>query len=302
MTRSKTPITRPNPGVPGDFTFQSNRKDDKVSPRVVVRYKPSEAASIYASFTKGFKSAIPDFRSTSGGEYLKPEEISAWEAGIKYGAGPLSAELAGFCYDYKNLQNGYYRVGETILSNAAKSRIKGLEASLRYDFGNGFELAAAGTYLDAKYRDFPTAGNFVPVIVRDTDGDGKKDFGGFDTSTTVEAAGNRVQHAPKFSGNVSARYATEVAGGRLVATANVFHTSRIYFDAANQFSQGGYEIVSARIEWTDPTDRWTMAVFGDNLLDEKYFTQLQVGTAAAGVIYGEPVSYGASLRFRFGAN
>ncbi|MCJ2180854.1 TonB-dependent receptor [Novosphingobium album (ex Hu et al. 2023)] len=298
----KDPYYQTYPGVAGLFTYQSNRKDDKLTPRIVLRYKPTQETSIYASFTKGYKSAIPDYRSTSGSEYLEPEEVTAWEAGFKYGTGHFSAELAGFYYDYKNLQNGYYRVGETILSNAAKSRIKGLEASMRYDFGNGFEVSAAGTYLDAKYRNFPSAGYFAPVIYRDTDGDGVNDFEGFNTSSTVAADGNRVQHAPKFSGNVSARYASELAGGRLVTSASLFHTSKIYFDAANQFSQGTYDILSARVEWTDPSDHWTVAAFGDNLFDETYYTQIQVGTAAAGVIYGEPATYGISLRYRFGAN
>lgn len=304
LSRDKVqdPYYQTYPGVAGVFTYQSNRTDDKLTPRIVLRYKPTQETSIYASFTKGYKSAIPDYRSTSGGEYLEPEQVSAWEAGFKYGTGSFSAELAGFYYDYKNLQNGYYRVGETILSNAAKSRIKGIEASLRYDFGNGFEVSAAGTYLDAKYRNFPSAGYFAPVIYRDTDGDGVNDFEGFDTSNTVAADGNSVQHAPKFSGNVSARYSTEVAGGRLVTSASLFHTSKIYFDAANQFGQGAYDILSARVEWTDPTDRWTVAAFGDNLFDETYYTQIQVGTAAAGVIYGEPATYGISLRYRFGAN
>lgn len=289
------------PGVPDDFTYQSDRKDDKLTPRIVVRYKPMEEMSVYASFTKGYKSAIPDYRSTSGSDYLEPEDVKAWEAGFKYGTGAISFELAGFYYDYKNLQNGYYRVGETILSNAAKSRIKGLEAALRYDFGSGFEVSASGTYVDAKYRDYPTAGNFVPIISRDLDGDGAPDFEGFDTSTTIQARGNRVQHAPKFSGNISARYSTEVSGGTLVTSANLFHTSRIYFDAANQFSQGSYDLLSARVEWTDPTDSWTVAIYGDNLLDETYYTQMQVGTSAAGVVFGEPATYGISLRYRFGS-
>lgn len=304
LSRDKVedPYYQTYPGVPGVFTDQSNRSDDKLTPRVVLRYKPTEETSVYASFTKGYKSAIPDFRSTSGSEYLEPEEVTAWEAGFKYGTGRFSAELAGFYYNYRNLQNGYYRVGETILSNAAKSRIKGIEASFRYDFGSGFEVVAAGTYLDARYRDYPTAGYFAPIIVRDTDGDGINDFEGFDTSRTVDASGNRVQHAPRFSGNISARYATDLARGRLVASANLFHTSRIYFDAANQFAEKGYDLLGARVEWTDPSDRWTVAVFGDNLFDAKYYTQIQVGTAAAGPIYGEPVSYGLSLRYRFGAN
>jgi len=288
------------PGVVGEYTYQSSRKDDKLTPRVVVRYKPTDQSSLYASFTKGYKSAVPDYRSTSGAEFLKPEDITAYEVGAKYADGRVTAEVAGFLYDYKNLQNGYYDAGNTILSNAASARIKGLEGSLRYDFGNGFEISASGTYLDAKYRDYPTAGLFTPVFVPDTDGDGRPDFSGFATSAT-QARGNQLQRAPKFSGTVSARYSTELAGGELVTSANLYHTSRFFFDAANDFAENGYQVLSARVQWTDPSERYTLAVFGDNITDARYYNQITIGTAAAGTTWGEPATYGVSLRINFGA-
>lgn len=302
LSRDQTKDVRyqTTPGVVGQFTYQSDRQDDKLTPRVVLRYKPTDESSLYASFTKGYKSAVPDYRSTSGAEYLEPENITAYEAGAKFADGRLTAEFAGFLYDYKNLQNGYYITGETILSNAASARIKGLEGSLRYDFGNGFEISASGTYLDAKYRDYPTAGLFTPVFVPDTDGDGRPDFSGF-ANSTAQARGNQMQRAPEFSGTFAARYSTELAGGELVTSANLYHTSKFYFDAANDFGQGGYTILSARVQWTDPSQRYTVAVFGDNLTDETYLTQLSIGNSAVGTIWGEPATYGISLRVNFGA-
>jgi iron complex outermembrane receptor protein len=92
-----------------------------------------------------------------------------------------------------------------------------------------------------------------------------------------------------------------VAGGRVVASTNLYHTSRIYFDASNQFSQGSYDILSARLEWTDPSDRITVAVYGDNLLDAEYYTQLLSGQAGVGTVWGEPAIYGFSVRYNFGA-
>lgn len=304
----RDPYYQTTPGVPGVFTYQSDRKDDKLSPRVVLRYKPSEESSVYASFTKGHKAAIPDFRQTSCignptdcGDYLKPEEIEAFEIGAKYSNSVLTAELAAFYYDYKNMQVGFYQIGETILSNAASSRIKGIEGSLQLRMGGGFDVTAAATYLDAKYKDYPVAGYFAPTFIPDNDGDGRPEFAGFDTSSTVDASGNSVVRAPKFSGNITARYTTDLARGELVASTNLYYTSKIYFDAANQFPQKGYELLSARLQWTDPDDRYTVAVFGDNITDRKYLTQNSVGTVAAGTIWGHPATYGVSLRVNFGA-
>lgn len=286
------------PGVRGINTYQSNLSDDKLSPRVVLRYKPNDASSVYASFTRGYKAAIPDYRSTSGAEYLLPETIHAYEVGYKYADGAFTAEIAAFRYDYENLQNGYYDQGATILSNAAKSRIKGIEAQFQIEPIEGLQLSASGAYIDAKYREYLRGAIFTPVFIPDNDGDGRPEFSGLEASSG-DVSGNRVVRVPKFSGNISARYSMDMAGGRLVASANLAHSSRIYFDVANDFAQGAYDVVSARVEWTDPSDRYTVAIFGDNLFDEKYWESIQPGNGAVGLGWGEPVTYGISLRANF---
>jgi len=208
----------------------------------------------------------------------------------------LSVELAAFHYDYKNLQNSYYEFGSAIYSNAAKSRIRGVEGAVRYELSPAFELSAAATYLDAKYRDYKVAGFFQPVLLPDVDSDGRPDFAGFNTAVPADASGLQMQRAPKFSGTLGARYRAEVAGGALVASANLYHTSRVFFDAAHQFGQGAHEIVSARVQWTDPSERYTVAVFGDNLTDTKYLTQANTTLVGTGTIWGKPATYGVSLR------
>lgn len=285
----RDPYYQTTPGVPGVFTFQPDYKSNKLSPRFVVRYKPTEQSSVYASFTKGYKSAIPDFRSTSGAPYLKPENIKAYEVGYKFANPTLSAEIAGFYYDYKNLQNGFYRAGETILSNAANSKIKGVDGSVKYRLGHGFELNAATTYMEATYKDYENAGFFNPIIVGGL-------FLGFDTSATANVSGNQMQKAPKWTTTFGGSYTTDLAGGTLVASTNYYHTSTVYFDPAHQFAQSPYDLLSARVEWTDPSSRYTVAVFGDNITDSKYITQANVGLAAAGKVWGAPATWGVSFR------
>jgi len=294
------------PFQPGNLFFAPDFDDDTITPRIVVRYKPSEQASIYASYASGYKSAFADTGQTTGdtyrgGFYLRPEEMDAYEVGFKYATGSMSFEAAGFWYDYKNLQNSYYELGSTIYSNAAKSRIKGVEASLSYEVTPGLTVTAAGTYLDAKYRDYQRAGFFTPVLIPDNDGDGRMEFAGFSTTQQFDASGLQVQRAPKFSGTFSANYRTEVGGGELSLSGNLYHSSTVFFDPAHQFPQGAYDIASARVEWTDPSERYTIAIYGDNLLDEKYLTQTYGTLTGAGNVWGEPLTYGISVRYNFGS-
>lgn len=300
------PYFQTTPGVPDAFTVRQDYNDDRLSPRVVLRYKPSPESSIYASYTKGSKSAVQDTTGSSqlggntfyDGYYLRPEEIDAYEIGFKYADDRVSAELAGFYYDYKNLQNSYYLQGTAIYSNAAKSRIRGIDGSIAFKVTPEFEISAAATYLDAKYKDYKVAGYFVPIIAPDADGDGIPDFAGFDTSTLFDASGLQVQRAPKFSATVSARYTTELAGGRLALSTNLYHSSKVFFDAAHQFPQKAYDILAARVQWTDPSDHYTIAVYGDNLTDAKYLTQGLPSTSSVATVWGRPASYGVSIRFK----
>jgi iron complex outermembrane receptor protein len=287
----RDPYYQTTPGVPGILTFQPDYKANKLSPRFVIRYKPTEQSSVYASFTKGYKSAIPDFRSTSGAPYLKPENINAYEIGYKFANSVLSADVAAFYYDYKNLQNGYYRVGETILSNAANSKIKGADGSLKYRVGGGFDLSAAATYLEASYQSYRNAGFFTPSIIGGV-------FFGFDTSHTADVSGNQMARAPKWTTTLGGSYTKDLAGGTLVASANYYHTSTIFFDPAHQFAQPSYDLLGARLEWTDPSNRYSVAVFGDNITDSKYITQANVGLVAAGKVWGAPATYGVSFRLK----
>lgn len=51
----------------------------------------------------------------------------------------------------------------------------------------------------------------------------------------------------------------------------------MFFDAAEQFRQDGYALLGLRADWTDPSDRLTVAVFGDNVTGAKYHKQFNTG-------------------------
>ena len=69
--------------------------------------------------------------------------------------------------------------------------------------------------------------------------------------------------------------------------------------AVHEFSQKGYELLSLRAEWTDPSDRFTLAVFGDNVTNAKYKSQILPGPFAIQTTWGSPTTYGGSVRVKF---
>lgn len=277
----------------GGFVPIPEISDNNLTPRVVLRYKPSEASSVYASFTGGHKAAIlnPNGFTTVP---VESEKIKAYEVGYKYAARGLTFDLSAYYYDYTNLQVASYNGTQSLITNAADSRVKGIEAQFAYQVSDAFQFNAGAAYTDAKYDSFPTSPRFDQCLAPACGAA----FGLFLTSTT-DASGFRMARSPKFTGNIGARYETDLGGGKFALSGNLAYTSKAYFDSSQQYSSPGYELLSLRAEWTDPSERYTLAVYGDNITDSKYYTQILPGQFAIQTVWGQPVSWGISARAKF---
>lgn len=264
-------------------------KSNRVIPRAVIRYEISPNASAYASFSRGFKAGILNPLGTAELQYIKPETVTAYEAGLKYGRGALSLDLAAYYYDYKNIQIASRDGGQNLLTNAADSRIYGMEAQFRYQFDDHFQLSGGAAYTNARYKNFPTAPFYDQLA------------NGIFAIVARDASGNPLQRAPDFTANLGARYAIDVAGGEAALSGNWYNTSRIYFDPSRQFAQKGYNLLGAKVEWTDPSDRFTVAAFVENLTDEHYRVQANANAFGVASVWGQPRTFGVSLRTQLGS-
>ena len=297
-----TVITTPIPGI------SSNR----FTPRVVLRYKPSEQSSIYASYAKGYKAAIidaggscqnsvnyPTPNNPTGAGFIcnpvQPESIDAYEIGFKYDDRRLSAEFSAFYYDYKNLQVSLYLAGRANIINAANSKIYGAEGSIRYEILDGFELNAGASWTHARYKSFADAPIYMRCPTVAGCGGGTSYFAAPATITD-----GTMQRTPEFTGNLGARYKTPLAGGELQLSGNLYYTSGFFFGpSGNQFPGGNYEVLSARAQWTDPSARFTVALYGDNLTNSRYLTAVQYNSFGLGANWSAPTTYGIELGVKF---
>jgi iron complex outermembrane receptor protein len=280
------------------------------TPRVVLRYKPDDHSSVYASFTKGYKAAIIDVGgSCQNPSYtpaptpsdphpvptlgytcnnVQPESINAYEVGYKYDDRQFSLDVSGFYYDYTNLQVSVYEaVAEASIINAAKSRIYGLDAQFAYKFDSHFSVNAGGAWTHARYLSFPEAPIYTPAGT------------GFAVIGTPEANVN-MQHTPEFTGTVGAQYKTEVADGELNLSGTLFYSSKLYYGpSGTQFPQDAYTLLSLRAKWTDPTKHYTVAVYGDNVTNTRYMTEVQTTGFGIGANWNKPVTYGVEVGVTF---
>lgn len=237
------------------------------TPKVVIKYEPSQDLTLYASFQKGFKSGGFNIGSLNQNTPYAPEKIDAYEAGVKYRAGrQFSINAAAFWSDYKNLQLEDSIGNETVIRNAAKARIKGFEFDSAIRPVENLTINLSGMYLDAKATsDQPI---FNPL------------YGTFDN-----VKGNSLPRASKYSGTVSASYAIGFANGaELTPLFTASYRSHQYLTIFNNelVAQDHYWWLRASLTYRSADEKWSVALFGDNLTNEYVLTSANPANPAYG--------------------
>ncbi len=270
--------------------------DNAITPRVALRYEPTNSSSIYASYTEGFKSGI---LNVGGGTLdnieVKPEEIKAYEVGYKYSAGPIMFDMSVFYYDYKDLQIASYVAATSVIRNAANSNVKGIDGQLRYAVTDRLEINVGAAYLKAEYEDFDASQIWTQCADAAACGDS---YGVF-LPSFADASGNEMQRAPELTGTLSVSYRMDVAGGALNLAGTLYHTSDFYFDSSESYQQDAYDLLSLRAAWTSPSEQYTVALFGDNLTDEEYRNQVLPQFYGTLSTWGAPRTFGVSVGFHY---
>ncbi|WP_395337379.1 TonB-dependent receptor [Novosphingobium sp. BL-8H] len=284
-----------------------NLTNDRVTPRFVLRFKPNEESSLYASFTQGYKAGL---LNVGGYSYrpVKPETINAYELGYKYAKGPFSAELSGFYYDYKNLQVSSFQAGTARITNAASSEIYGIEGQVSARVTSDFTISGGAAWTHARYKKFPNAPFYqfcdpsltfgtspVACVPTSLGGLGPGSL----VETTTDASGFKMQRSPEFTANLAASYGLDLAGGRLNLSSNLYYTSSFYFGIAEQFKQSGYAQLGLRAEWTDASDKYSIAVYGENVTDHRYRSAVNYASLGIGSVWAEPATYGVTLGVKY---
>jgi iron complex outermembrane receptor protein len=288
-----------------DETPVPSISDDRVTPRVVLRYKPDESTSLYASYTKGYKAAIIDVGGSCQNppficNPVQPETIDAFEVGAKYSAFGLSAELAAFYYDYKNLQVSLYRAGTAEVVNAAQSEIYGLDGQLQYRVNDNLDIQLGAAWTHARYKEFANAPIYTPCVSQPEDVQAA--CLGSGTSFVIisqDLANVPMQRTPEFTGNIGVRYSVELGGGELGLSGNLYHSSEVFFGpSGTQFRQGSYQTLALRAAWTDPTERFTVALWGENVTNSRFRESAQYTNYGIGANWNKPATYGVEIRAR----
>lgn len=275
--------------VPGLIPYTTAEETfEDFSPRVVLRYSVDENSSAYLSLTKGYKSGVfnpAGFTTTP----VDPEELTAYEVGYKTQMGQWNANLAAFYYDYSELQVNRFVGASSVLVNAADATIFGLDAQFSYMLSSSLHMDLGLAYTKSEYDEFMNAPAYI--------GTG---FPGDPYQTaSVDASGNELLRTPELTANLSVNYGREVGSGMADFNISYYYSSSFYFDAANDVEQDAYSLMNLRASWAPFSERYGIAVYANNVLDEEYLVQVLPQSATLLQQYGLPRSYGIEFTMRF---
>ncbi|ETI64631.1 TonB-dependent receptor (plasmid) [Sphingobium sp. SJ10-10] len=262
----------------------------KFNYKVGIRYEVTDKTNVYATYSTAFKSGVYNMAGISGTP-VNPENIKAAEFGIK--SDPLEwlrTNLAAYYYDYKGLQlqskaptgPGY------ILQNAANAEIYGGEFETIINPVRDLRLRAAVAYTHARYKDFPNAQGFTPIV------NGNGNYAG-NVAAPYDASGKVMTRAPEWSGNVGFDWSHDVGNGRVTLAGNLLWSSRVYYDFANIFSQRPYTLSNLSINWQPGSEAFKVGLWVTNLTNEKVLQTVRPGTLGTDGFYEQPRKIGITI-------
>ena len=212
---------------------------------------------------------------------LKPETVLTYELGFKstLAGGLLRLNAKLFRNDYKDLQlTAFNSAGQSVLSNATSAKISGVELDASAQITPGWSASMNLGTLDARYTDFSAANSAI-------------------------FSGKSLKQAPKLQYGLSTSYRTAMAGGTLVAGAQLKFVGDHYqtLAASELIKTEAYTVVDARLGWEAANNKWSVALWGRNLTDQRYYTGA-FDLSSLGIAVGfinVPRSYGLDFRYRF---
>lgn len=315
----------PTPGavfIPGSVAVHLTQKvnADNFSWRIGPRYNFTDTIMGYATISRGYKG--PGFSglgavTPAADQRVQPEIPTSYEVGLKstFFDRRLVANISVYSTTVKDFQAQVSDLSSPTYSsritNAGEIKTQGVEVNFVGRPVRGLTITAGGAYTDAHYKDF----NGVQCYF----GQPKVAQGGPCTAPPANpnsldgffnAAGLPLAGTPEWVYGASVAYERELGEHlRVFGQVNWNWQSDVNF-AANQDPgtiQKAYGLLGGRLGVSTQDGRWSVAIYGSNLLDERYAAQITASPVTAlnpgGYLqYFSPDSvrrFGVSLDARF---
>ena len=211
----------------------------------------------------------------------KPEYSWNYEVGghLKFAEGRVGIDFAAFWIECRDQQLTVFPDGDStgrMMSNAGKSRSRGVELSLMWRTAFGLQLVGNYGYTNAKFEEYT---DYVDGV-------------------EVSYEGNYLPYAPQHTASLGLSYRYWV--GRRVLDEVVFNASmqgvgKIYWNEANTLAQNFYSQLNASLELRKGDV--SLGLWGKNLTNAKFNTFYFRSVGNDFISPGKPIRWGVSLSY-----
>lgn len=267
---STCPVDGINPATGENNGFSDTRSWSNFAPRLALAFRPAERATLYASWTRGYRSGGYNLRITQpvafesvsaalGSPAFDEERVDSYEVGAKWHSADGRAHLTAAAFQTEvaglqrevNVPSASAGLAQSVY-NTADARIRGGEIEAEFAPLRILRLAANVGYIDARYTD----------AFFDISSDGK-----------VDAADLALDlpRAPKWTWGGSAIVTVPAGEGAFTAAAFYQHRARYAYTDNNWGFNSASDQLDATLAYDLGEPGITMSVYGRNLLDEVQF-------------------------------
>lgn len=261
-----------------------------------ISWEPNDDQLFYLTYSEGFRPgvlnrpaiAVPDLIQAE----VRTDELTNYEFGWKTRLMDNQLQFNGniFFVDISDLQTTIFdpSVGTNLLfsSNAANAEVKGLEADFIWapSAMEGLTVNGAVSVLDSKIKE---------ILQQNASGG---------ITIAIAPTGSDLAYAPKFQGNLRARYEWPETSGGMTPHVQLQgnYSAKSYSDIVliNRAEQDSYFLMSGAAGVKK--DRWGLEVFVENLTDERAELNNNFNFNRERITINRPRTWGMRLSVDFG--
>ena len=243
------------PPISGGETFTSS------TPRLALEYQWNDDVMTYISASKGFKAGGTNDTVADIDVPFRPEELWSYEVGARTDLFDNRARLnlTYFTMDYTDKQITITTTGDIVgcdrrcTTNVGDATISGWELEGTAVLTEDFQVHLGAGGLDAQWDSLLRLPTGLAI-------------GGVERNSLFS-------RAPDLSYTLGGRYAVDLAGGAaVVATVDFAHKAdqRSSPQDSTSFTIPAYQLMTARLSYRFPGDRWRAELFCTNCMNEEY--------------------------------
>jgi iron complex outermembrane receptor protein len=278
-------------------------------PELTATYRPTDTLTIFGSLKKGGKSgnfnagAIPAPNSDNS---YGDEKVKGGELGFKSRLldRRLAIEVAGYHYDYSDLQVGITEnnasgVPVALTVNAGKARVYGVDFSAAYrpESVSGLTLNLNGEWNHGRFRLLNNIPCWSGQLI--SEGCNQQFSTALNAFQAQDLSDSDLVKAPDWQVNFGFEYEMPVGDDRtLVITNSNNYTSKFLTFPGRRadFYQKGFFKVDLSLALRSNDDRWEVAVIGKNITEKLTGSNCSAYDAVNGSLLTPSPAFGTSTR------